>query len=486
MAKKILYLVTLIVNDDDDLTFFVEELRNSGFEASVHHIDNLILEKIDERVLTKIKSIKEISKNLNCSIGIVGGFVRDLLLENPSQDVDFIILKGDMQDLTQTIAKEMDGKVGKMNNQTLTTQIRFPDGTVFEFNEARKEVYEFPSRVPKVEKASLIEDLSRRDFTINTFVLFGNKYIDVFDGKKDLENKILQTTREPSIVFNEDYLRMIRAIRFASKLDFSITDKVVEGIKEHADNLAEVPHERILNELKTSLVSDPSKAFNLMKHLGILTALFPEIPNIDLDENISRFSNLWEKIEYKFQFLKEQNIKDSSVLLSVVFMELQVEDSFLYNEKRLEIIKIAEVKNLLKKFTFSNKEINEILLYVKHKDSVINLLDFHSSILEMRLFLRSVDPFLENLILLTSAENKTRTSPIQIEAFIEKLRKMNSKKELIHVVPKLDGNEIEEKFGFKDREIGEIKLILTVAIMKEEIPNTKEACIKYIKEKLVQ
>jgi tRNA nucleotidyltransferase/poly(A) polymerase len=478
-------LVTLIVNDDD-LTFFVEELRNSGLKATIHQIDNSILEKIDKRVLAKIKSIKDISKNLNCSIGIVGGFVRDLLLENPSQDVDFIILKGDIDDLTQTIAKEMEGKVGKMNNQTLTTQIRFPDGTVFEFNEARKETYEYPSRVPKVEKASLIEDLSRRDFTINTFVLFGNKYIDVFNGKKDLENKILQTTREPSIVFNEDYLRMIRAIRFASKLDFSITEQVVEGIKEHADNLAEVPHERILNELKISLEFDPTKTYYLMRNLGILTALFPEIPNIDLDENKFRFSNLWKKIEHKFEYLKEHKVKDSSVLLSVIFMELQVEDSFLYNEKRLEIIKIEEIKSLLKRFTFSNKEINEILLYVKHKDSVVDLLDFQSSILEMRLFLRSVDPFLENLILLTLAEHETRTTPVEIEAFIDKLREMNSKKELIHVVPKLDGNEIEKQFGFKDREIGEIKLILTVAIMKEEIPNTKEACLKYVKEKLVQ
>jgi len=478
-------MVTLMVNDDD-LTFFVEELRNSGLKATVHQIDNSILEKINKRVLAKIKSIKEISKNLNCSIGIVGGFVRDLLLENPSQDVDFIILKGNMQDLTQTIAEEMDGKVGKMSNQTLTTQIRFPDGTVFEFNETRKEAYEYPSRVPKVEKASLIEDLNRRDFTINTFVLFGNKYIDVFDGKRDLENKILQTTREPSIVFKEDYLRMIRAIRFASKLDFSITEQVAEGIKEHADNLAEVPHERILNELKTSLEFDSPKTFNLMKHLGIFVALFPEIPNIDLDINKSRFSNSWEKIEHKYDYLKEHNIKDSSVLLSVVFMELQVEDSFLYNEKSLEIIKIEEIKNLLKRFTFSNKEINEILLYVKHKDTILNLIDFQSSILEMRLFLRSVDPFLENLILLTLAENETRITPIEIETFIEKLRAMNSEKELIHVVPKLDGNEIEKQFGFKDREIGEIKLILTVAIMKEEIPNTKEACIEYIKEKLVQ
>ncbi|NPD88672.1 MAG: CCA tRNA nucleotidyltransferase [Asgard group archaeon] len=471
--------------NDEDLTFFVEELRNSGIEATIHLIDNSILDKIDYRIQAKINAIKEISKNLNCSIGIVGGFVRDLLLENPSQDVDFIILKGDMQDLTQAISKEMEGKVGKMSNQTLTTQIRFPDGTVFEFNETRKEEYEYPSRVPKVEKASLLEDLSRRDFTINTFVLFGNKYIDVFDGKKDLENRLLQTTREPSIVFNEDYLRMIRAIRFASKLDFTITDQVIDGIKKHADNLAEVPHERILNELKISFGFDPTKTFNLMKHLGILVALFPEIPDIDLEKNEFHSSSSWEKIASKFEYLKERNIKDSSVLLSVIFMELQVEDSFLYNEKRLELIRVEEIKRLLKRFTFSNKEINEITLYVKYKDSIENLLDFQSSTLEMRLFLRSVDPFLENLIHLTLAENSTKRNPIELFSFVGKLREMNSKKELVHVVPKLDGNEIEKHFGFKDREIGEIKLILTVAIMKEEIPNTKEACIEYIKRKLV-
>jgi poly(A) polymerase len=476
----------LIINDDDDLAFFIDELRKSGQDTTIYEIDNSVIERIDSNVLAKIQTIKEISKNLNCSIGIVGGFVRDLLLENPSQDVDFIILRGDIENLTQTIAKEMEGKVGKMNNQTLTTQVRFPDGTVFEFNEARKEEYEYPSRVPKVQKASLLEDLSRRDFTINTFVLFGNKYIDTFNGKNDLENRILQTTREPSTVFNEDYLRMIRAIRFASKLDFSITNKVTEGIKEHAMNLAEVPHERILNELKLSIEFDPPKTFNLMKDLGILTALFPEIPEVEIDKNKYLFSNTWEKITAKLEYLKENNVKNSSVLLSVIFMELQVEDSFLYNEKRLELIKTEEIKRMLRRFTFSNKEINEIVLYTKYKDSIKNLLDFRSSILEMRLFLRSVDPFLENLILLTLAENITKRNPIELSAFVDKLREMNSKKELIHVVPKLDGNDIEENFGFKEREIGEIKLILTVAIMKEEIPNTKEACIKYIKDKLVQ
>ena len=167
-------------------------------------------------------------------------------------------------------------------------------------------------------------------------------------------------------------------------------------------------------------------------------------------------------------------------------MEFQVEDSFLYNEKRLELIKTEEIKRLLKRFTFSNKEINEIILYSKYKDSIENLLDFQSSILEMRLFLRSVDPFLENLIYLTLAENRTKRNPIELSSFVSKLREMNSKKELIHVVPRLDGNEIEKQFGFKDREIGEIKLILTVAIMKEEILNTKEACIGYIKEKLIR
>jgi len=337
-----------MVNNDDDLTFFIEELRKSGFEASIHQIDNSILEKIDSRVLEKIKAIKDISKKLDCSIGIVGGFVRDLLLENPSQDVDFIILKGDMQDLSEKIAETMDAKIGKMSNQTLTTQIRFPDGIVFEFNEARKEEYEYPSRVPKVEKASLIEDLSRRDFTINTFVLFGNKFIDVFDGRSDLENGVLKTTREPSIVFNVDYLRMIRAIRFASKLDFSTTAQVMEGIKEHAYNLAEVPHERILCELKISLAFNPRKSFNLMRQLGILTSLFPEIPDVKIESDQYKFSSLWDKIEYKLDYLKNKNVRDSSLLLSILFMELQVEDAFLYNEKRLEIIRIEELSDALR------------------------------------------------------------------------------------------------------------------------------------------
>ncbi|MHA2358212.1 MAG: CCA tRNA nucleotidyltransferase [Candidatus Heimdallarchaeaceae archaeon] len=462
------------------------ELKKHGIDSEVYTIEKTKLEKIDKRVKEKIEKVISISNSIGCAIGVVGGFVRDILLGNPSQDVDFTVFEGDINKLTEKIAEELDGKVGKMSNQTLTSQVRFKDGMVFEFNATRKEEYEYPSRIPKVEKANIVEDLNRRDFTINAFIMFDDKYIDIFNGTEDLENKLIRTTREPNVVFKEDYLRMIRAIRFASKLDFEIDQQVKEGIKANIENITQVPHERILSELKIALNSNPVKTFNLMTNLDILLVLFPEIPKLPYNQDVYFVTNSWEAIEKKLQYLQDAKVRNSNLFFAVIFSELQIEDAIFYDDNKIDLLKVEEIKSILRSFTFSNKEINEIILYSKHKKSIVRMHDFQSSNMEIRLFLRSVDPYFENLILLTESENSIRKFKLNLDSFIDKIRNINRDKSLVHVVPKLNGNEIEEIFGFKEKDIGEIKLILTVAIMKEEIPNTREACIEYIRKNLVK
>jgi tRNA nucleotidyltransferase/poly(A) polymerase len=473
-------------NEDSHLKFCVHQLQEMGIDYVVHSIQEKMLKKIDAKVLEKITKISDIALRKEFSVGIVGGFVRDLLLGNPSQDVDFIIFRGEIDVFTKLLVKEMGGKIGKMNNQTLTTQIRFPDDVVFEFNSTRKEVYEFPSRIPEVELGTVADDLSRRDFTINAFIMFKDKYIDIFDGTKDLQNKIIKTTKTPAIVFREDYLRMFRAIRFASKLDFEIDEKVKEGIKENVTNILRVPKERILNELKMSLVSNPSKTFELMIELDILPTLFPEVPNVPLNQEIYEPETSWEKIKLKLNYLQKNNVKDSTALIAVIFMELQISDSLLFEKKRIELIKRQEIKVLLQKFKFSNKEIEEIILFTKYRNALCRLTEFQASILELRLFLRRIDYTLENMIHMCLAENKIKKKKINLSKVTKKLRELAEETELIHVVPQLDGNEINKLFGFKGREIGEIKHMLSIAIMNEEIQNTKEDSIRYIREKLLK
>ncbi len=473
-------------NEDPHLMLCVQQLQEMGINYEVHSIQEEMLKKIDSKVLEKITKINDIALTKEFSIAIVGGFVRDLLLGNPSQDVDFIIFKGKIDTFTELIAQEMGGKIGKMNNQTLTTQIRFPDDVVFEFNTTRKEVYEFPSRVPEVELGTIVDDLYRRDFTINAFIMFKDKYIDIFDGTKDLQNKIIKTTKIPASVFREDYLRMFRAIRFASKLNFDIDEEVKDGIIDNVTNILRVPKERILNELKISLVSSPAKTFKLMTELNILPTLFPEVPNIPLNQEIYKPQTTWEKIELKLKNLHENDVKNSSALIAAIIMELQVSDALLFEKRRIELIKIQEIKVLLKKFKFSNKETEEIILYTKYRDSLCRLSEFQAPVLELRLFLQKIEYTLDNMIKLCSAENKTRKKTTDLSTVIKKLRELSKETELIHVIPKLDGHEINRIFGFKGREIGEIKQMLSIAIMNEEIQNTKEESIKYISEKLLK
>ncbi|MHA1397750.1 MAG: hypothetical protein ACTSSF_08595, partial [Candidatus Heimdallarchaeaceae archaeon] len=171
-----------------------------------------------------------------------------------------------------------------------------------------------------------------------------------------------------------------------------------------------------------------------------------------------------------------------SVLLAVLLKEIQIEDAELFDPNKLELLKIEEIKQFLRSYKFSNNESKEILTYVKNIKIIPQMRVYTSSVLEKRYFLQSVSPYLENLILLTEAENLTHKLPFDLESQYEDLIQLNSNKELIFVTPALNGKEIQEIFGFKNAEIAEIKLILTVAIMKEEIKNTKEECIKYINQ----
>ena len=476
----------LLKENKNALSLCEKELKSRGVIPTIHDIDKNLLSGICANVVKKINQIISITNKNNYAIGIVGGFVRDLLLENPSDDVDFIIFQGEINDLTEIIASEMNGKIGKMSNQTLTTQVRFSDGIVFEFNSTRKERYEYPSRTPIVEKASIFDDLNRRDFTINTFLKFGSKYVDIFNGTKDLKNSILQTTRKPSVVFHEDYLRMFRAIRFACKLDFEVADNVKNGIKKNTKNILEVPHERIINELKLSLESNSVKAFQLMLELNIFETLFPEIPDNSIDEEIFLVRSVWKKINLKLEYLWEHKQFNPSVLLSAILSELEIEKSLARNKQTADYLRFQKAILFLKKYTFSNKEIKEISQYMKNKDILLVFTELSPSLIEMRLFLRELGPLLENLISITLAENSTRRIQIFLDPIIDKLRQINENQELIHVIPKLDGNEIESIFGFKGIEIGEVKLILSMAIMNEAIPNTRDACIEYVRQKMIK
>ncbi|MBY9000447.1 MAG: CCA tRNA nucleotidyltransferase [Candidatus Heimdallarchaeota archaeon] len=458
----------------------MEEFRRRGIEPNVYPIPADLLSKINLVISEKIQAVRKIAKEQKAAIGIIGGFVRDLLLGKPSQDVDFVVFGGDFNKLTLEIAKQTDSKIGKMSNTTLTTQIRFKDGIVFEFNSARKEEYEFPNRTPKVSRGTIVDDLFRRDFTINSFVMFENVYFDIFNGKDDLKNKIIQTTREPELVFREDYLRMFRAVRFSSKLNFNIAEEVKEGIRINAKNIVDVPKERTLSELTASFTNDPVKTFKLMADLKLFETMFPDIRCKNLDETNYSPPNSWKKIEEKLQFLKSNNTNNISIILAVILMETIIDDQSVNNH---ESALVQKIDKQLRFFKFSNKERNEIVFLVKNRNSLLDLIEGIPSKLELRQAVRKLGEFLDAIILMTQAELSVKVKKKGLPALQNRLIEIRKTDELINFKLAIDGHEIEDLFGFKGQKIEQIKTELLRAIMNEEIINSKETCIKYIKDK---
>jgi len=228
-----------------------------------------------------LKTASIVADKLNLRTFIVGGFVRDLLLKRERQDIDFLIV-GD----GDAFAKELAKKLG-VDNVVLfknfgTSHFKYHN-LDFEFVSARKESYKRNSRKPEVEKGNFSDDISRRDFTINTLAVSINKndfgkLIDIYDGYKDLQNKFIRTPIDPLKTFDDDPLRIMRAFRFASQLNFKVADEIIEAAGRLKDRLKIVSQERITDEFLKILASPkPSVGLKLLFNSGVMKVVFPEI-----------------------------------------------------------------------------------------------------------------------------------------------------------------------------------------------------------------
>jgi poly(A) polymerase len=212
---------------------------------------------------------------------VIGGFVRDLIMERPSKDIDILVL-GDGPSLAQEIAKILRVKKVSVFKNFGTAHFRYKDLDV-EFVGARKESYSKDSRKPVTEKGTLQDDQNRRDFTINTLALslhqdaYG-ELIDPFGGVADIEKGIIRTPLEPEITFSDDPLRMLRAIRFATRFDFQIERTCLEAMKKQAARLEIISQERITDELNKIILTEvPSRGFKLLNATDLLHQFFPEM-----------------------------------------------------------------------------------------------------------------------------------------------------------------------------------------------------------------
>ncbi|MDE6081533.1 MAG: CCA tRNA nucleotidyltransferase, partial [Muribaculaceae bacterium] len=214
---------------------------------------------------------------------VVGGYVRDLFLDRHSKDVDFVTV-GSGIDLAKEVASRMKpkGKVTVFKNFG-TAQVYGRGGEELEFVGSRKESYHRESRNPIVEDGTLEDDISRRDFTINAMALKVNRdnfgeLVDMFGGVEDLQHRVIRTPLDPDITFSDDPLRMMRAIRFATQLKFSISYETFEAIRRNASRIEIISRERIYVELTKIMQSDkPSIGWTLLLDSGLLKLILPQL-----------------------------------------------------------------------------------------------------------------------------------------------------------------------------------------------------------------
>ncbi len=214
---------------------------------------------------------------------VIGGFVRDLLLGRPSKDIDIVVI-GNGITFAEAVAKKLKTKLSVFKNFG-TAMLRYQDIEV-EFVGARKESYRADSRKPIVENGTLEDDQKRRDFTINALAIALHEaqlgqLIDPFDGVRDLEQKMIRTPLDPVETFSDDPLRMLRAIRFASQLNFDIDPVAIEAIKQNVERIAIISRERVTEELNKIILSPkPSIGFNYLFDTGLLHKIFPLMVNL--------------------------------------------------------------------------------------------------------------------------------------------------------------------------------------------------------------
>jgi poly(A) polymerase len=251
------------------------------------------------------KTVSDIVTEENQQAFVIGGYVRDLVLNRPSKDID-IVVEGSGIGLAKAVAQMLDPKLHVSYFKRFGTAMFQWEGVEYEFVGARKESYSKESRKPVVEDGSIQDDQIRRDFTINALAIslhhktFG-EMVDPFNGLSDLKRGVIKTPQNPDITFSDDPLRMLRAIRFAAQLNFQIDEVAYNAIVKNVERLEIISRERINDELhKIMLSPKPSIGFILLSKTGILSFIFPELAamkGVDTKAGISHKDNLLHSLK---------------------------------------------------------------------------------------------------------------------------------------------------------------------------------------------
>ncbi|MEL0073145.1 MAG: HD domain-containing protein [Flavobacteriaceae bacterium] len=434
---------------------------------------------------------------------LIGGFVRDLILQrNQKKDID-IVAVGSGIALAKAVQKKLKGAKPVQIFKNFGTAMIDWEGVSLEFVGARKESYSPESRNPEVVPGSLEDDQNRRDFTINALALSLNKdnfgaFLDPFNGLKDLENKILRTPLDPTVTFSDDPLRMLRAIRFAAQLDFTIESKTLEAIEHNAHRIEIISKERIAEELhKILATSQPSKGFYLLEKTGLLNYFLPELialkgieeiegqrhkdnfyHTLEVVDNLSRNSdNLWLRWAALLHDIGKAPTKKFKPAIGWTFHHHEyIGAKMVYKLfKRLKLPLNEKMKYVQKMVSMSARPI--VIAEEEVSDAAVRRLVFDAG------------DAIEDLITLCEADITTK-NPQRFKRYHdnfklvrEKIKTVEEKDQLRNFQPPVSGEMIMQFFDLPPcREIGLIKEAIKEAILEGIIPNETEAALDYMKK----
>jgi len=444
--------------------------------------------------------VADAASQLNANAYVVGGWVRDLLLERKSKDIDIVIV-GSGIELAEIIAKKLPGKQElKIFKNFGTAMLRIDDWEI-EFVGARKESYRANSRKPIVEDGSLEDDISRRDFNINAMAISLNssdfgELIDLFDGRKDLNEKIIRTPLDPDITYSDDPLRMMRAIRFASQLDFNIEYKSFESIKKNAHRLNIVSIERIMDEFnKIMMTSEPSKGLKMLRATGLLKEFFPELDalhGVDVIDGKAHKDNFFHTVQVLDNLCRTSDdlwLRWAALMHDIAkprTREFDPEAGWTFHGH--EFVGAKMIPGIFKKLrlplTDKMKYVQKLVLL--HLRPIVLSQSIVSDSAVRRLLFEAGDDIDDLMTLceadITSAnEYKVQRYLKNFELVRQKLREIEEKDKLRNWQPPVTGNDIMETFELKPcKEVGIIKTAIREAILDGVIPNERDAAYDFM------
>lgn len=448
--------------------------------------------------------ITQAAANLNVDSYVIGGFVRDFLLQRDSKkDIDIVAVGSGIAlalEVSNLLPNHPKVQVFKTYG---TAMLRYEDVDI-EFVGARKESYHFDSRKPVVEDGTLEDDQNRRDFTINALALSLNRdtygqLIDPFNGSEDLKNKLIRTPLDPDITYSDDPLRMMRGIRFATQLNFTIEENSLHSITKNCERLKIISGERIVDELNKILLADqPSKGFLLLYETGLLPLILPELIALNQVEEIeghTHKNNFYHTLEVVDNISK--NTADVWLRWAALLHDIGKAPTKRFSKKQgwtfhgHEFLGSKMVKTI---FTRLHMPLNQKMKYVQKmvmmssRPVVLSQKEVTDSAVRRLVFDAGED--VEDLMLLCEADITTK-NPTKFKKYHnnfqmvrQKIVEVEERDHIRNFQPPITGEEIMALFNLQPcREIGTLKEAIKEAILEGVIPNDYDAAYAFMLEK---